>query len=127
MNLNSFAFICDENIDPAVIEFLKSQGHNAISVHEVGLNNSSDIEILQHSFKNNLVVLTHDSDFGKIVYSQKVDFVGIVYLRPGHFQPAFTITSLKTVFGYELDFIPPFIAVIEQKDNIVKVRLRNSL
>jgi predicted nuclease of predicted toxin-antitoxin system len=70
------------------------------------------------------VVLAHDSDFGTLVITQDEPFTGIVYLRPGHIDPEFTIETLQTVAVQPLDVKPPFIVVAEQKARTVRIRLR---
>jgi predicted nuclease of predicted toxin-antitoxin system len=70
------------------------------------------------------VVLAHDSDFGTLVITQDEPFAGIVYLRPGHIDPEFTIETLRTVAVQPLDVKPPFIVVAEQKARTVRIRLR---
>lgn len=53
------------------------------------------------------------------------DFVGIVYLRPGHIDPQFTIESLRLIAVRDLELAPPFIVVAKRTANSVTIRVRN--
>lgn len=127
MHLSSFALLTDENIHPALVTYLRSEGFTVKDVKEENLIGSSDRKLLSISYQENLVVLTHDSDFGKIIFTKKVDYVGIIYLRPGHFDPEFHKTSFNKLLQANLDIQPPFIIVAENKQGKVKIRLRNKL
>jgi hypothetical protein len=70
-------------------------------------------------------VVTHDSDFGKIVYTQPIKFLGILYLRPGHILAEFHISTLRTLFHNNPPVEPPFIIVAENTINTVKIRVRH--
>lgn len=127
MKFSKLKFLCDENIDPLVIQFMKEHGLDAKGVKELKLKGKTDEQILKRSVKQQRVVLTHDSDFGKIVYSRKVTFVGIIFLRPGHFDAGFTIKTIQSLAKSNLSFEAPFIMVAEQKAESIKIRLRNNL
>lgn len=128
MNLTEFQLLTDENIDPSVVEFLRQTGFDVLDIKEMGWRGRLDIDILKEAHKQNRVVVTHDDDFGKLVFRSKISFTGILYLRPGHFFPVKTVQALKRLFVQaELDCIPPFILVIEDKTTHIKIRLRNSV
>jgi hypothetical protein len=50
--------------------------------------------------------------------------VGIVFLRPGHIDPQFTIDTLKLLFEKDLDVNPPFLLVAKRCRRAVTIRLR---
>lgn len=85
----------------------------------------SDLEILNRSFTMGQVILTQDSDFGTLIFREKVEFIGIIYLRPGHFSHEFHISTFKTILLADLDLAPPFILVAENTGVTVKIRLRS--
>lgn len=125
MNLKDFPFLADENISLEIVDFLRKEGFVVFSILEEGLFGSSDLEILNRSFTKGQVVLTQDSDFGTLVFRDKIEFIGIIYLRPGHFSPEFHITTFKTVLSGDLDLTPPFILVAENTGETVKIRMRS--
>jgi hypothetical protein len=51
--------------------------------------------------------------------------VGIVYLRPGHIDPQFTIQTLRRLFEQDLDITVPFLLVAKRGRDAVNIRLRN--
>ncbi|MBX7205472.1 MAG: DUF5615 family PIN-like protein [Bacteroidia bacterium] len=124
MKLNDFGFLADENIHPKVITQLLSDGMRVLTVKEVNLNGKSDGELLHFAKENTLIVLTHDADFGKIIYAQKSKFTGILYLRPGHIKPEFTIITLKAVFANDFNLEASFVIVAEQVQGEIRIRVR---
>ena len=57
----------DANLSPEVARLLKSAGHDAIHVADVGLLSAADLEILQAAAKEDLILLTADTDFGALL------------------------------------------------------------
>lgn len=124
MKLIDFGFLADENIHPNVIAKLRLDGIQVSTATEVSLNGKSDSELLSYAKENKQIVLTHDADFGKIIYSQKNEFTGILYLRPGHIKPEFTINTLSAVFANDFNLEAPFVIVAEQVQGEIRIRLR---
>ena len=60
-------FLADMGISPRTVEYLSSEGHDAIHLHELGLDTLSDPKILELARGEERVVLTHDLDFGELV------------------------------------------------------------
>ncbi|HZF08366.1 MAG TPA: hypothetical protein VFE33_06205 [Thermoanaerobaculia bacterium] len=75
-------------------------------------------------FAENRVVLTHDSDFGRLAITTAEAIVGIVYLRPGHIRFGFTLETLEVLFEELTEVTPPFIAVAERTGDRVRIRYR---
>lgn len=57
MNFKDFKFLAYENIDREVIQFLRDQGHEVISVIENQWFARSDLALLEFANKESLVVL----------------------------------------------------------------------
>ncbi len=125
MNLKDFKLLMDENIDPSVVIFLQEEGFDVLDVKEQGWKSHQDADLLNIATLQDRIIVTHDEDFGKLVYVGNQQFLGILYLSPGHFLASFTITTLKTLLTQSLDLIPPFILVAENKGSWIKIRLRN--
>ena len=85
-NLNNYnlTYLADENIDTEVILYLQNKGFDVKSVFDFDLQGKSDVEILQKSVQENRIILTHDSDFGTLIFKDNAEIVGIIYLLPGH-------------------------------------------
>jgi predicted nuclease of predicted toxin-antitoxin system len=124
MNPLEFPLLTDENIHPDVVLFLRQQGYDVGTNREEQLNGQSDLLILRRAYQTGRVVLTHDSDFGTLVIMQGEPFVGIIYLRPGHIRPEFTIETLNTLSLHPLTVQPPFIVVAERTGQTARIRVR---
>lgn len=127
MSWRSLKFIADENIDRAVISHFKKEGYDITDVSEEKLESTADIKIIERGINSNRIIITHDTDFGHIVFTEKIFFYGIIYLQPGHIKSQFTIDSLTHLFNSEVDLIAPFIIIVENKLNEIKIRVRNSI
>lgn len=118
-------FLCDENIQSALASHIKASDLVVTTVMEQGLHGLSDIDILQYAHRNNYFIITHDSDFGKLVFTKDYPFHGIIYLRPGHFDPAIAIQSWESIIASGIEIQAPCIIVAENTgDNQVKIRYR---
>jgi predicted nuclease of predicted toxin-antitoxin system len=124
MNAFDFRLLVDENIAPELVLALRDLGTVVCTVHEWGLVGASDAAILDRATREHYVVLTHDSDFGLLAVRQQVPFVGIIYLRRGHANVAFSLESLATRRDAALDLEPPFLLVVERRNDRVLIRLR---
>ena len=124
MNLFDFPFLADENIHPAIIRFLRERGYDVLSVYEMELVGSSDMAVLRTAYQSGRVVISHDSDFGALTFAQNEPFTGVIFLRPGHISPTFTIQTLKTLSERQIDVRSPFIIVAARKQQTVHIRVR---
>ena len=124
MKLINYGFLTDENINPIIVQALRTRGCDVFDVVEQRLNGNDDAFLLTLATQLNRVVLTHDSDFGTLVIADGEPFIGIVYLKPGHILPQFTLQSLEAIFD-EIGFIEnPFIIVAKHNGITTKVRVR---
>lgn len=125
MRLRELPFQADENFDPDVVAHLRADGWDVVTARESGLLGKSDEEVLRHSVAAGRAVLTHDGDFGGLVVAGKEPVIGIVYLRPGHIRPEFTLATIAAVVEAHFDIEPPFILVARQRSGRVSVRVRS--
>jgi len=119
-----FAFLTDENIHPEVIAYLRGLGVDVATAQEANLISASDALVLSTAVRAGRVVLTHDRDFGSLAVAAGQPVVGIVYLRPGHIDPEFTIDTISALFRSSLDPVPPFLIATSRSGSSVRVRLR---
>lgn len=111
MKFRAFSFLADENISPDVVVMLRKEGLNVISVEESRWNGFTDRQLIQIAYSESRVILTHDSDFGKLAFAEGELYFGIVFLRPGHLPPEHTLEALRRMLIDTQEFTPPFIAV----------------
>jgi predicted nuclease of predicted toxin-antitoxin system len=121
----AFPLLTDENIHPDVVAGLRARGKDVCTVDDEQLRGSDDVSILRRAHANARVVVTHDSDFGKLAIQASEPYTGILFLRPGHISPQFVLGSLAALEASSIDVTPPFIAVVERKDDQVRVRVRS--
>lgn len=103
--------VADMNISILVIEYLRSEGVDIISAFEEGWYLYEDKYILANAYMANRFVLTHDSDFGQLVFQLKHPVTGVILLRPGGRTPSEVISDLQELLEMDVDWTPPLIAV----------------
>jgi predicted nuclease of predicted toxin-antitoxin system len=73
-------FLVDECSGPAVAYWLKSQGHDVISVFDE-FRGLDDDEVIKICIDENRILITNDKDFGEKVFREGVLHKGVVLLR----------------------------------------------
>ena len=121
---SEFKILCDDNIHPDVIDYLLGLGLNIQSIKGLNLSGLDDEQVLAYAFQNDQVVFTHDSDFGTLVIAEQKPFYGIVYLKPGHILPKFTIESLDALLKASVEVEPQFIIVVKHQFEAIRIRVR---
>lgn len=124
MKLPAFGLLTDENIDPDVVQWLCDFGFDVRDVFRSGLQGATDLDLLRLAVAENRLVVTHDSDFGTLAILQGEPVVGLIYLRPGHIDPQFTIKTLASILKQDPEVTPPFILVARRIDDRVTMRIR---
>jgi predicted nuclease of predicted toxin-antitoxin system len=127
MKLKELLLFTDENIDPEFLNYLRTQGFDVFDVKENRLSGSMDDVLLALAFEQNRIIITLDSDFGTLIYRDNHLFLGIIYLRPGHFKTEYHIEIWESLMQLDIDLISPFIMVLEQDKLGIKLRLKNNL
>jgi len=72
--------VADENIDAKLIASLRELDFDVFSIQEK-TSGISDKEVLQLANTKNALLITEDSDFGKLVNQEKLDHSGILFIR----------------------------------------------
>lgn len=116
--------MADENLNPALVEWLRDSGFDVSTVSGSNLAGALDAAILAAATAAGGVVLTHDSDFRQLAVASRQSFIGIVYLRPGHIGTAPTIATLEAVLSIA-ELAAPFIVVAKWTEEGVRLRLRS--
>ena len=74
-------FLLDMNLPPAMADWLRSEGHDAIHVLGAGYGDMPDREIFDRAVENSRILVTFDLDFGEIVGLAEPAGCGVVLLR----------------------------------------------
>jgi hypothetical protein len=51
----------------------------------------------------------------------------VIFLRPGHSKTSFSVEALDTLRSASVDVVPPFLIVLERKQDRISIRLRREL
>ena len=73
-------FLLDMNLPPAMADWLRSGGHDAVHVREIGLAHLPDREVFARAAEDGRIVVTFDLDFGEIVGLAGATGSGVVLL-----------------------------------------------
>jgi predicted nuclease of predicted toxin-antitoxin system len=119
-----FSFFADENIGSELIEWLKQQEYRTTSVKEEKLTGSSDEDIIAKCDNEKLIIITQDSDFGKIIHTKEISFYVIIYLRPGHLSGGLHVASMQKVLSNKHLIQPCSLITCERKLNKITIRFR---
>ena len=125
MTLDDAAFLADENIHPEVVAYLRQRGFDVLDVkEEAHLHGTADVDLIRTAVASQRIILTHDSDFGALAVFAGEPVVGIVCIRPGHIDPAFTVGTMKALLNQKLNLDAPFLIVAQRTRDSVAIRLR---
>jgi len=72
--------LADENVDRQIVERLRQDGHEVLSVAEMAPS-TPDESVLASANANRAVLLTADKDFGELVYRQGRVHAGVILMR----------------------------------------------
>ena len=77
----------DENVHLRIVAFLRVEGHDVLSVSE-SFSNSSDDVVLKRACDEQRILITHDTDFGEMIFHRGLGHHGVILIRPGdeHFE-----------------------------------------
>jgi predicted nuclease of predicted toxin-antitoxin system len=74
-------FLLDMNLPPAMADWLRSEGHDAVHVREMGLADLPDRDVFARAVEDRRIVVTFDLDFSEIVGLGGATGSGVVLLR----------------------------------------------
>ena len=74
-------FLADENIPPAIIDFLKHKGFDVKSVHEANITAATDSMIIKLAHQQERALLNFDKHFSNILLYPPLTHYGIIRIR----------------------------------------------
>jgi predicted nuclease of predicted toxin-antitoxin system len=72
--------LADENLDRAIVHWLREQGHDVVWAAEVH-QQADDDQLLLTANAESRIIITADLDFGEMIFRQKLSSHGILLLR----------------------------------------------
>jgi predicted nuclease of predicted toxin-antitoxin system len=118
-------FLIDADLPRSVGDLIRSNGHEATDVRDIGLRSALDTTIAQHAQREGWCLLTGDFDFSDIRRYPPADYAGIVVLVIPPMVTSLYITQLLAMFLQQRDVIeqlPGKLAIVEAG----RVRLRGA-
>ncbi len=114
-------FLGNMGISPVTIEYLRSPGHQAKRLHEEGLDQPPDSEILSKARTEDCILLTNDLDFGELAIASRSALPSIIIFRMRDMRPATVNRYLSRVLdGYATELQQG--AVISVTEGQIRVR-----
>lgn len=73
-------FLVDECTGPAVARWLVEQKHQVFSVYDQA-RGMEDHDVLRKAYSENWILITNDKDFGEMIFRERRQHRGVVFLR----------------------------------------------
>lgn len=106
--------LTDQDIYQMTIEWLKENGHNVVTAKDLGMQRSSDEELLIKAKAMNRLFLTRDKDFGALVFLKTKPSAGVILMRLSPTSLVEGHKELKRVFEeHKEEELREFFCVVE--------------
>ena len=115
-------FLADMGISPRSVAYLCTLGHNAVHLHELGLDRMADTDILAKARAENRVVLTHDLDFGDLLAASQAVLPSVVLFRLQDMRPGTVNRHLDAILAQHLQALESG-AVLSVTERRVRLRM----
>ena len=74
-------FLIDMNLSPLWVRFLAGKGFDRVHWSSIGPPSAPDTQIMDHAARNQMIVFTHDLDFGALLANRKSSRPSVVQVR----------------------------------------------
>jgi len=91
-------FIVDESAGTAVVNYLRTAGHNVLAVAEA-MPQADDQDILARATRDGRILITNDKDFGELIFRSGQAHHGVVLLRLRDESPANRVRVVNSVLA----------------------------
>jgi predicted nuclease of predicted toxin-antitoxin system len=88
-------FLLDMGISTAVAGSLRSLGHDAEHLHDLGLGTLPDAEILTKALRDGAVLVTHDLDFSHLLAASGAVLPSVILFRLRDMRPPNVVPRLR--------------------------------
>ena len=72
--------LADQDVYAVTTNLLRELGHDVVTAADIGLSQSSDIDLLLAAIQDKRILLTRDRDFGGLMFVRAIRG-GVIYLR----------------------------------------------
>jgi predicted nuclease of predicted toxin-antitoxin system len=80
-------FLADMGISPQTVAHLQQRGHDAIHLHNEGLEHLEDPDVLEKARIEQRILLAHDLDFGELLAASGGHLPSVVTFRLRNMRP----------------------------------------
>jgi len=102
-------------VDVRVVEWLRSQGHDAVHLREEGLHRAPDQEIFDKALGEDRIILAFDLDFGDLAALAREDSARVILFRLNNARTPHVINRLAAVLASSSDaFSHGVIVIVEE-------------
>lgn len=114
-------FIVDNALSPLIAKGLREAGYEAIHVRDAGMASASDQSIFQYASKNDLIIISADTDFGTLLAQEQYLKPSIILYRCADKRPKTQLSLLlSNISGIKDALAAGSIVVFE--DNRIRIR-----
>jgi predicted nuclease of predicted toxin-antitoxin system len=106
-------FLVDEQLPPALADWIRAQGHEAVHVRDLGLASSPDATVWKTAAERSAVVLTKDEDF-RHLWSRKSPAIPVIWIRVGN-------CTNRALVGWLSPLWPEMIRQLESGETMIEV------
>jgi predicted nuclease of predicted toxin-antitoxin system len=114
-------FLADENIPIKAVEALKQKNIDIIPILDISLG-LSDREALDLANRQGRVIITFDTDFGKLVFKEKLKVKGIVLLRFIPKSPQQILKRIEYIITAGIPIENSFLVVREDSVRVIPMK-----
>jgi predicted nuclease of predicted toxin-antitoxin system len=105
----------DECTGPGVAQWLRGEGHDVFSVFDEA-RGMSDGDVLAKALADQAILITNDKDFGEMIFRERRDHNGIIFLRLADERAVNKIDILHQLLLNYAEKLPgQFVTVTESK------------
>ena len=95
--------LVDANLTPFWVDFLQSEGVEAVHWWKVGRGDAPDTELLEWAVEHDAAILTSDGDFSQLLALRELIRPSVIYLRTNERNPqgpgAWVVAAYNTIAG----------------------------
>lgn len=108
--------LLDANISIRTVLQLRKEGFDVTSIQELNPN-ETDTKILARAFKQKMVVITYDKDFGDLVFRDHLKHSGVIILRTRNETWKSQVETIKQFFQkIKIPEISSHVWIVTDKD-----------
>jgi predicted nuclease of predicted toxin-antitoxin system len=104
-------FLVDAQMPPSLAEWIRTRGHEASALREIGLRDAPDTEIWAYACANNCVLITKDEDFPLLAEARPGP--PIIWVRTGNLLKRALFVRFERAWPGLLDHLEAGTSVIE--------------